>query len=122
MHVCAEMPTKLVDDQLVLFELVVFVTMSRLQKIAQLSLEVRFVDIDGTVHEKILGFLSLERITGEAIANAILDVLAKWNLNIIAQGRDTTKRQICNRLAAVRKHIFSKNARWLSTLTIKPIV
>ena len=32
-HVCAEMPMKLVDDHLVLFELVVFVTMSRLQKI-----------------------------------------------------------------------------------------
>ena len=33
MHVRAEMPEKLVDDPLVLFELVVFVTMSRLQKI-----------------------------------------------------------------------------------------
>ena len=48
----------------------------------QLSLAVRFVDIDGTIHEEFLGFLSLERITGEAIASAILDVLPKWNLNI----------------------------------------
>ena len=30
MHVCSEMPAKLVDDPLVLFDLVVFVTMSRL--------------------------------------------------------------------------------------------
>lgn len=48
----------------------------------QLSPAVRFVNIDGTVHEEFLGFLSLERITGEAIASAILDVLPKWNLNI----------------------------------------
>ena len=33
MHLCAEMPPNLVDYPLVLFELVVFVTMSRLQKI-----------------------------------------------------------------------------------------
>ena len=52
-HVYAEMPAKLVDDPLVLFELVVFVTMSRLQKIDQLSLAVRFVDIiDGTIHDE----------------------------------------------------------------------
>ena len=48
----------------------------------QLSLAVHFVDIEGTIHEEFLGFLSLERITGEAIARAILDVLPKWNLNI----------------------------------------
>ena len=48
----------------------------------QLSLTVCFVDIDSTSHEEFLGFLSLERITGEAIAAAILDVLPKWNLNI----------------------------------------
>ena len=48
----------------------------------QLSLAVRFADIDGTIHEEFLGFISLERITGEAIASAILDVLPKWNLNI----------------------------------------
>ena len=48
----------------------------------QLSLAVRFVDIDGTIHKEFLGFLSLERITGEAISSAILDVLPKWNLNI----------------------------------------
>ena len=48
----------------------------------QLSLAVRFVDIEGTIHEEFLGFLSLERITGKAIARAILDVLPKWNLNI----------------------------------------
>ena len=48
----------------------------------QLSPAVRFLDIDGTIHEEFLGFLSLERITGEAIASAILDVLPKWNLNI----------------------------------------
>ena len=46
MHVRAKMPAILVDDPLVLFELVVFVTMSRLQKINQFSLTVRFVDID----------------------------------------------------------------------------
>ena len=80
-HVCAEMPAKLVGDPLVLFELVIFV-MSRLQKIDQLSLAVCLLDIDGTIHEEFLGFLSLERITGEAIASAILDVLPKWNLNI----------------------------------------
>ena len=61
-----------------LFELVIFV-MSRLQKIDQHFLAVRFV---GTIHEEFLGFRSLERITGEAIASAILDVLPKWNLNI----------------------------------------
>ena len=33
MQVCAEMPAKLVDDLLVSFELVFFVTMTRLQKI-----------------------------------------------------------------------------------------
>ena len=32
MHVCSEIPAKLVYDPLVLFDLVVFVTMSRLQK------------------------------------------------------------------------------------------
>ena len=66
------MPAKLVGDPLVLFELVIFV-MSRLQKIDQLSLVVRFVDIDGIIHGEFLGFLSLERITGEAKASAILD-------------------------------------------------
>ena len=60
-----------------LFELVIFV-MSRLQKIDQHFLAVRFV---GTIHEEFLGFRSLERITGEAIASAILDVLPKWNFN-----------------------------------------
>ena len=48
----------------------------------QLSLVVHFVDIDGTIHNEFLGFLSLERITGEAIASAILNILPKWNLNI----------------------------------------
>ena len=33
MYVCAEMPEKLVDDPLVLFDLVVSVTMSRLQRL-----------------------------------------------------------------------------------------
>ena len=47
--------------------------MSWLQKIDQLSLVVRFVDIDGIIHGEFLGFLSLERITGEAKASAILD-------------------------------------------------
>ena len=73
---------KLVDDLLVLLELVVFVTSSRLQKIDQLSLTVRSVDIDGTIHKEFLGFLSLERITDEAFISAILDVLPKWNLKI----------------------------------------
>ena len=39
----------------------------------QPSLVVHFVDIDGTIHEEFLGVLSLERITGEAIASAFLD-------------------------------------------------
>ena len=59
---CAEMPAESVDDLLVLFELVVIITMSKLQKIDRLSLAVRFVDIGGTIHEEVLGFLSLERI------------------------------------------------------------
>ena len=65
-----------------MFKLVAFLTMSRLQKMDQLSLAVRFVDVDGTTHVELLGFLTLERITGEAIASAILDVLQKWKLNI----------------------------------------
>ena len=65
----------------------------------QLSLAV-FVDNEGTIHEEFLGFLSLERITSEAIPSAILDVLPKWNLNIKnCRARDTTRRQICHRLA-----------------------
>ena len=54
--------------------------MSWLQKIDQLSLVVRFVDIDGTIHGEFLGFLSLETITDEAIASAILDVNPKIEL------------------------------------------
>ena len=77
MHICAEMPAELVDDPLVLFELVVIITMSKLRKIDQLSLAVRFVDIDGSIHEEFLGFLSSESITSEVIASAILDVLPK---------------------------------------------
>ena len=48
------MPAKLVGDPLVLFELVIFV-MSRLQKIDQFALVVRFVDIDGIIHGEFLG-------------------------------------------------------------------
>ena len=65
-----------------MFKLVAFLTMSRLQKMDQLSLAVRFVDIDGTTYAEFLRLPSLERITGEAIASAILDVLPKWKLNI----------------------------------------
>ena len=82
MHVCAEMPAKLVDVPLALFELVVITTMFRFQKIDQLSLAVRFVDIDGTIQDEFVGYRSLERITGEAISSTILEVLPKWNLNI----------------------------------------
>ena len=77
MHVCADMPAKLVHVPLVLFEMVVIITMFRFQKIDQLSLAVRFVDIDGTIQDEFVGYRSLERITGEAISSAILDVLPK---------------------------------------------
>ena len=46
----------------------------------QLSLVIRFVDSDGNIHEEFLGFHNLQRITGEAIANSILDTLLQWNL------------------------------------------
>ena len=85
MHVCAEMPTKLVDDPLVLYELVICVTMSRLQKIDQLSRAVCFVDIGGTIHEDFFGLAKFGEdygLTGEVIASAILDALPKWNLNV----------------------------------------
>ena len=39
----------------------------------QLSLTVHFVDIDSIIQQEFLGFLSLERITSDAIASAILD-------------------------------------------------
>ena len=65
----------------------------------QLSLAV-FVDNEGTIQEEFSGFLSLERITREAIPSVILDVLPKWNLNIKnCRARDTTRCQICHRLA-----------------------
>ena len=41
MHVCSEMPAKLVDDPLVLFDLVDLVTMSRLQNIVAFFLPKR---------------------------------------------------------------------------------
>jgi len=34
------------------------------------------------IHEEFLGFNSLQRITGEAIASSILDTLPQWNLDI----------------------------------------
>ena len=44
MHVCRN-AAKLVDDPLVLFELVVFATMSRLQKIDELELELELYEL-----------------------------------------------------------------------------
>ena len=77
------MPAKLVDDPLVLFELVVFVTMSRLQKIDQRSLAVRFVYIDGTIQKEVLGFLRLEKITGDEYRIKRLDLRTTFEVFLL---------------------------------------
>ena len=66
----------------------------------QLSLVIRFVDSDGNIHEDFLGFNSLQRITGEAIAQSILHTLPQWNLDIKncrGQGYDGTSNMASSR-------------------------
>ena len=58
----------------------------------QLSLAIRFVDsVDYTIREEFLDFITVERITGEALASAILSRLQEWDIpieNCRGQGYD----------------------------------
>ena len=58
----------------------------------QLSLAVRFVDsVDCVIREEFLDFITVERITGEALASAILSRLQEWDIpieNCRGQGYD----------------------------------
>ena len=47
-----------------------------------MSLCVRFVDSDANIREEFLDFVSLLRINGEHIANAIIQSLERFNLSI----------------------------------------
>ena len=48
----------------------------------KMSLCVRFVDSDANIREEFLEFVSLLRINGEHIANAIIQSLERFNLSI----------------------------------------
>ena len=48
----------------------------------QLSLVIRFVDSEMQIQEKILDFVTVERITGESLSTAILSWLDSWELDI----------------------------------------
>ena len=70
-----------------------------------LSLVLRFVDSDGYIHGEFLGFNSLQRITGKAIASSILDTLPQWNLDIkTVRDKGTLERLIYHPLGTVQRH------------------
>ena len=48
----------------------------------QLSIAIRFVDKDCQIREEFIDFVTVERITGNALATAILEHLNVWNLDI----------------------------------------
>ena len=48
----------------------------------QLCISIRFVDETCSIHEEFLGFVSLARTTGEAVATSILEALQTWSLDV----------------------------------------
>ena len=48
----------------------------------QVSIVIRFVDRDKTIREEFLGFIAVERITGEALATALLSWLQEHNIDV----------------------------------------
>ena len=48
----------------------------------QLCISIRFVDETCSIHEEFLGFVSLARTTGEAVATSILEALQTWLLDV----------------------------------------
>ena len=48
----------------------------------QLCISIRFVDETCSIHEEFLGFVSLARTTGEAVATSILEALQTWSLEV----------------------------------------
>ena len=54
----------------------------------QLSVVIRFVDGDKQIREEFLGFITVERITGEALSTALLSWLEEHEIDIRGQGYD----------------------------------
>ena len=48
----------------------------------QVSVVIRFVDKDNNIREEFLGFITVERITGEALATALLSWLKAHNIDV----------------------------------------
>ena len=48
----------------------------------QVSIVIRFVDRNKTIREEFLGFIAVERITGEALATALLSWLQEHNIDV----------------------------------------
>ncbi|XP_022793276.1 52 kDa repressor of the inhibitor of the protein kinase-like [Stylophora pistillata] len=68
----------------------------------QLCISIRFVDETCSIHEEFLGFVSLARTTGEAVAISFLETLQTWSLdmkNCGGQGYDGA----CSMSSAARR-------------------
>ena len=81
----------------------------------QLAVVLRFVDENDEVHEDFLEFVECESITGEYLADKILDCLTKWNLevdDIRGQGYDGAA-NMAGRIRGVQARISGLNKKAL---------
>ena len=75
----------------------------------QVSIVIRFVDVNKNIREDFLGFITVERITGEALATALLSWLESHNVDVSlsrGQGYDGASNMSSN-IAGVQARIRS---------------
>ena len=74
---------KIIDEiQAVEFFTILADEVSDCSNLEQVSVVIRFVDKDNNIREKFLGFITVERITGEALATALLSWLKAHNIDV----------------------------------------
>ena len=86
----------------------------------QVSIVIRFVDRDKEIREEFLGFLTLERITGDSLSSTLLSWLQTHEIDItFCRGQGYDGASCMSSTMLVYRLRYAKLLLWLSILTVR---